>query len=110
MPEPTEHRKLSVLREDEENDSNKTFIFEGEGHTLGNALKMLLLKNPEVNFCGYTIPHPSEDKLHLRIEMLSNTSPADVLRKALEDLEKVCTHISDKFEEAVKEYKDSSMV
>ena len=32
------------LREEEQRDENKTFIFEGEGHTLGNALKMLLLK------------------------------------------------------------------
>ena len=32
------------LREEEQQEENKTFIFQGEGHTLGNALKMLLLK------------------------------------------------------------------
>ena len=35
---------FTQLREEEQRDENKTFIFEGEGHTLGNALKMLLLK------------------------------------------------------------------
>lgn len=31
-------------REEEENDHLKTFIFKGEGHTLGNALRTLILK------------------------------------------------------------------
>lgn len=25
--------------------------------------------SPEVEFCGYTAPHPSEPKIHLRIQM-----------------------------------------
>lgn len=31
-------------REEEENDHLKTFILKGEGHTLGNALRTLILK------------------------------------------------------------------
>jgi DNA-directed RNA polymerase subunit L len=26
------------------------------------------MKNPDVEFCGYSIPHPSEAKLNLRIQ------------------------------------------
>jgi DNA-directed RNA polymerase I and III subunit RPAC2 len=26
------------------------------------------MRNPEVSFCGYSIPHPSENKLNLRIQ------------------------------------------
>lgn len=29
----------------------------------------LLFYSPEVEFCGYSIPHPSEAKIHLRIQM-----------------------------------------
>lgn len=29
----------------------------------------LTLCSPEVEFCGYTAPHPSEPKIHLRIQM-----------------------------------------
>jgi DNA-directed RNA polymerase I and III subunit RPAC2 len=52
----------------------------------------------EVKFCGYTIPHPSEDKMHLRIEMYTKTSPLDALKDALEQLDKVCELIENRFE------------
>ena len=37
-------------------------VFSGESHTLGNALKNVILQNPSVTFCGYSIPHPAEDQ------------------------------------------------
>ncbi|EZF25817.1 hypothetical protein H112_01848 [Trichophyton rubrum D6] len=45
-----------------------SFQFEGEDHTLGNALRYVIMKNPDVEFCGYTMPHPSEAKMNLRIQ------------------------------------------
>lgn len=29
---------------------------------------MLMSDSPNVEFCGYTIPHPSEQKMNLRIQ------------------------------------------
>lgn len=29
---------------------------------------MLIEYSPLVEFCGYTIPHPSEDKMNLRVQ------------------------------------------
>ena len=45
-----------------------TFVLHEEDHTLGNSLRYMIMKNPEVEFCGYTTTHPSESKINLRIQ------------------------------------------
>lgn len=60
--------------------------------------------SPDVEFCGYTVPHPAETKMHFRIQT-KNGPAADVLRRGLEDLKKVCDHTLETFYEACKEYK-----
>lgn len=45
-----------------------SFQIEREDHTLGNSLRYFINKNPDVEFCGYTIPHPSETKMNIRIQ------------------------------------------
>lgn len=45
-----------------------SFQIEQEDHTLGNSLRYFINKNPDVEFCGYTIPHPSETKMNIRIQ------------------------------------------
>jgi DNA-directed RNA polymerase I and III subunit RPAC2 len=45
-----------------------SFEFLNEGHTLGNALRYIIMKNPDVEFCAYAIPHPSEPKMNVRIQ------------------------------------------
>nr|SVE74595.1 EOG090X0LBP [Daphnia barbata] len=104
----TDNRRLVVAREDEQDDRLKTFIFQGEGHTLGNALRTLILKNPDVIFCGYTIPHPSENKLHLRIETRVLTA-VDALREGLEQLQSLSDHVLETFETAVADFKTKQM-
>ena len=63
----------------------KTFVIHGEDHTMGNALKHALCQYPEVQFCGYTIPHPTENKIHLRIQSC-NVPAMPLLRRALKQL------------------------
>ncbi|KAF2731101.1 DNA-directed RNA polymerase I and III 14 KDA polypeptide [Polyplosphaeria fusca] len=74
-----------------------SFQFDGEDHTLGNALRYMIMKNPDVEFCGYSIPHPSEDKMNLRIQTYDNVSVYDVLEKGLNDLMEMCDVVMDKF-------------
>ena len=45
-----------------------TYNFKGEDHTLGNLLRFSLVKNPDVEFCGYSITHPSENEMNLRLQ------------------------------------------
>ncbi|EED12461.1 DNA-directed RNA polymerase I and III 14 KDA polypeptide [Talaromyces stipitatus ATCC 10500] len=74
-----------------------SFQFKEEGHTLGNALRYVIMKNPAVEFCGYTIPHPSEAKMNLRIQTYENTTAIEALEKGLDDLMDLCDVVTDKF-------------
>ena len=42
-----------------------------ENHTMGNALRYLLMKDKDVDLAGYSILHPSESKMNLRIQTKS---------------------------------------
>ncbi|CAD6185623.1 unnamed protein product [Caenorhabditis auriculariae] len=77
--------------------SNLTVILHEEDHTIGNALKHLLCQNPEVEFCGYNVPHPLEDKILLRIQTKIGSNALPFLVKALEDLEKIFATMRGKF-------------
>jgi DNA-directed RNA polymerase I and III subunit RPAC2 len=51
-----------------------TYNFKGEDHTLGNLLRYSLIKNPDVEFCGYSITHPSENEMNLRLQTTGERS------------------------------------
>ncbi|KAG5440095.1 hypothetical protein PCK2_000607, partial [Pneumocystis canis] len=74
-----------------------TFQIIEEDHTLANALRYIIMKNSDVEFCGYSIPHPSEPKLNFRIQTYRNVSAVDVLLKGLDDLIALCDHVADTF-------------
>ncbi|KAI8970362.1 DNA-directed RNA polymerase [Mycotypha africana] len=83
-----------------------TFCFKEEDHTLGNALRHVINKNPEVDFCGYSIPHPSEAKMNVRIQTTENTTAIDALKTGLSNLLDLVEHVQETFiaEFAKKEY------
>ncbi|XP_069749416.1 DNA-directed RNA polymerases I and III subunit RPAC2 isoform X2 [Narcine bancroftii] len=59
---------LEVVQAEGCDDTSVTFILHDEDHTLGNSLRYMIMKNPEVEFCGYSITHPSESKINFRIQ------------------------------------------
>ncbi|KND94900.1 DNA-directed RNA polymerases I and III subunit RPAC2 [Tolypocladium ophioglossoides CBS 100239] len=77
-------------------DSAASFEFIDEGHTMGNALRYIIMKNPDVEFCAYAIPHPSEPKMNVRIQTYEGTA-VDALKKGLVDLQEVCDVVADEF-------------
>lgn len=46
---------------------NATYSFLNEDHTLGNLLRNQIIKNNNVEFCAYSVPHPSEPIMNVRI-------------------------------------------
>lgn len=46
---------------------NATFSFNNEDHTLGNLLRNQIVKNKNVEFCAYSVPHPSEPVCNVRV-------------------------------------------
>ncbi|KAK3901311.1 hypothetical protein C8A05DRAFT_16491 [Staphylotrichum tortipilum] len=77
-----------------------SFEFLNETHTLGNALRYIIMKNPDVEFCAYAIPHPSEPKMNVRIQTFEGTTAIQALEKGLRDLQDLCDIVSDKFIDA----------
>lgn len=80
-----------------------SFQITEEDHTLGNALRYMIMKNPEVEFCGYSIPHPSENLLNLRIQTYGGATAVEVLQKGLTDLMDLCDVVEDKFTQRIRE-------
>ncbi|KAL9102906.1 MAG: hypothetical protein Q9163_001998 [Psora crenata] len=85
-------------------DTAASFEFENEDHTLGNALRYTIMKNPEVELCGYSIPHPSEAKMNLRIQTYEGTTVYDALEKGFDDLTAICDVVIEKFVAARDEF------
>ena len=85
----------------EDGTSTATFYFTHEDHTLGNALRHVLMQQPTTITAGYTIPHPLEPTmvLHLQSEQYS----IDALCDGLESLATICDKTVASFEAALLE-------
>ncbi|XP_061582349.1 DNA-directed RNA polymerases I and III subunit RPAC2 [Cololabis saira] len=83
-----------------------TFVLHQEDHTLGNSLRYMIMKNVDVDFCGYTITHPSESKINFRIQTRGALPAVEPLRKGLNELNDVCQHVLNTFQARVNEFKE----
>eukprot|EP00316_Scyphosphaera_apsteinii_P003952 CAMPEP_0119331158 /NCGR_PEP_ID=MMETSP1333-20130426/79931_1 /TAXON_ID=418940 /ORGANISM="Scyphosphaera apsteinii, Strain RCC1455" /LENGTH=111 /DNA_ID=CAMNT_0007340685 /DNA_START=23 /DNA_END=358 /DNA_ORIENTATION=+ len=81
-------------------DDSCTFTLHNEDHTLGNTLRYVLNKNPNVSFVGYSVPHPSEPKMNLRLQTIGPPATA-VLHASLSNLFELGAHVHDTFQSAV---------
>ncbi|OAR00726.1 hypothetical protein LLEC1_00232 [Akanthomyces lecanii] len=88
-------------------DTAASFEFIDEGHTMGNALRYIIMKNPDVEFCAYTMPHPSEAKMNIRIQTYEGTA-IDALKKGLGDLQQVCDVVADEFSAKRQQFNDDN--
>ena len=61
------------------------------------------MKNPEVEFAGYSVPHPSENKINLRIQTYQ-TPCLSTLYQALDDVTDVCDHVLEEIGNAEKRF------
>lgn len=65
-----------------------------------------LLKDPNVLFAGYKLPHPLEHKFVLRIQTTAEYSPQDAFTHAITDLMSELSLFEERFREAIKEKKE----
>lgn len=84
-------------------DTAASFEFKKEDHTLGNALRYIIMKNPDVEFCGYSIPHPSEEVMNIRIQTYEDSTAVQALEKGLNDLIDLCDVVTEKYTEALED-------
>ncbi|ELT94560.1 hypothetical protein CAPTEDRAFT_4697 [Capitella teleta] len=80
------------------------FTVNKEDHTLGNALRTQLLKDPKVLFAGYKVPHPLENKFVLRIQTVAEYSPQEAFTNAITDLMAEVSLLEENFKVAFKQF------
>ncbi|KAL5580863.1 hypothetical protein UlMin_013305 [Ulmus minor] len=81
--------------------SKSTFDLPDEDHTLANALRFTLNQDPRVTFSGYSIPHPSENLVKIRVQTTGDPAK-DVLKDACQDLMLICQTVRSTFDKAVE--------
>ncbi|KAK7849712.1 uncharacterized protein LOC112012125 [Quercus suber] len=84
--------------------NNATFSLTDEDHTLANAVRFSLNQDPRVSFSGYSIPHPSDNRVNIRVQ--TTGAPArEVLKDACQDLMMMCQHVRSTLDVAVADFK-----
>jgi DNA-directed RNA polymerases I and III subunit RPAC2 len=97
---PAADKKFEVL--EGSTSHSATYVLGDEDHTLGNALRHVLMQKAEVDFCGYSVPHPSEPKMNLRLQ--TTTKPAmEVFKSGLADLVEICNLLDERIDQMTVE-------
>ena len=65
-----------------------TFEVKDESHGVCNALRHILMQNPDVEYAVYNIDHPLTGKPQMTIKTKRGKRPRTVLKKAAEELQK----------------------
>lgn len=105
LDEDSEEQKIEYSADTKVSNAG-TFTFNKEDHTVGNILRMQLLRDPSVRFAGYMMPHPLINKLRLKVQTTSSTvAPVDVLSAAIEDLSNETDHLITQASTAIEKWK-----
>mmetsp|Transcript_27538 Transcript_27538/g.76944 ORF Transcript_27538/g.76944 Transcript_27538/m.76944 type:complete len:117 (+) Transcript_27538:89-439(+) len=83
-----------------------TFTIEKEDHTLGNMLRHQLLRNPDVIFAGYMMPHPLEHKIVIKVQTTRKSTPNQAMQTAIKELQKDLGSLQADFEEGIRRAKE----
>eukprot|EP00013_Stygamoeba_regulata_P020127 CAMPEP_0177649326 /NCGR_PEP_ID=MMETSP0447-20121125/11322_1 /TAXON_ID=0 /ORGANISM="Stygamoeba regulata, Strain BSH-02190019" /LENGTH=122 /DNA_ID=CAMNT_0019152067 /DNA_START=268 /DNA_END=636 /DNA_ORIENTATION=+ len=85
-----------------------TFTLQKEDHTMGNLIRMQLLRNPAVRFAGYKIPHPLEHYVVIKVQTTPESNPSQAVSFALRDINEELADIEHQFKEKLAPWKASS--
>mmetsp|Transcript_13906 Transcript_13906/g.28693 ORF Transcript_13906/g.28693 Transcript_13906/m.28693 type:complete len:141 (-) Transcript_13906:22-444(-) len=88
--------------------TNRTFAIGNEDHTLGNALRHILIQNSKVEFAGYSVPHPSEPIVHIRVQTRDPTTAVQALQESCETLHEQCEYVLQQLESQLPEVRKDS--
>ena len=112
MPEEQQESvtsQLQVKRADGDR-YNATYTFHNEDHTLGNLLRNQIIKNSNVEFCAYSVPHPSEPIMNVRIQCHDNAGENDtkkVMNHGLKRISKICDVLTEKMNKELQKFEEN---
>ena len=108
--EEDEEREKLRYTPDSRKPNGGNFVLDKEDHTLGNLIRMQLLRDNKVRFAGYKVPHPLITEAHLRVETMdSNTTPIAVFETALTDLQMEINTMEQQFKRQLSELEQSEV-
>lgn len=81
--------------------ASATYVIDGEDHTLGNALRYAIMRDSDVLFCGYSVPHPSEERLNIRVQVRGGNTAEAAFRRGLNNLGEAAGALSTAFSAAL---------
>mmetsp|Transcript_5226 Transcript_5226/g.12589 ORF Transcript_5226/g.12589 Transcript_5226/m.12589 type:complete len:205 (-) Transcript_5226:16-630(-) len=81
-----------------------------EDHTLGHILRMELLRDENVLFAGYKVPHPLDHMIELRVQTLPKSSPQQALTRAVRNLRSECKSMLEQFDQGVRQLQTKGQV
>ena len=109
--EQLNEKVLTVSRNPPDDLSSATYAFVGEDHTLGNLVRNQIVKNKHVEFCAYSVPHPSEAVCNVRIQLAQGSDDTaesvdtnKVLKASLKRVSRVCDALTEKFKMRLSEF------
>lgn len=84
-----------------------TFTINKEDHTIGNLVRIQLLRDKEVRFAGYQLPHPLEHRCLVKIQTTrSKPTPVTAFKRCVDDLQTEFETLDRKFREQVFKYRE----
>ena len=78
-----------------------TFRANDESHGVCNALRHILMQNPDVEYAVYNIDHPLTGKPEMTIKTKRGKRPRNALQKAAEELQKESSEFKKLIDEAL---------
>ena len=83
-----ENPKFSIEIKQSTDNRAATYTFSNESHTVGNALRYVIMNDKNTEFCGYSIIHPSEPFMNLRVQTTGENSN-ETLKRGFDNLESI---------------------
>ncbi len=78
-----------------------TFEVSDESHGVFNALRHILMQDPDVEYAVYNIDHPLTGKPQMTIKTKRGKRPRTVLKKAAQELQKESSEFRNIIDEAL---------
>ena len=87
--------------------TSRTIVLGDEDHTLGNALRhVLLASDASVAFAGYSVPHPAEPIVQIRVQTTQQTTALDAFTRACSTLQDQCDIVLEQLEAKLPHVRD----
>mmetsp|Transcript_16178 Transcript_16178/g.22571 ORF Transcript_16178/g.22571 Transcript_16178/m.22571 type:complete len:143 (-) Transcript_16178:953-1381(-) len=85
----------------------RTFAIGNEDHTLGNSLRHVMMNTEKVSFTGYSVPHPSEPIVQIRVQTKDPDGDAiEALQESCQTLHDQCSFVLERLEDMLPEVRD----